>query len=260
VSILALSLKALSTAVVVVSAAVVAERTRPFLAAMVLSLPVSAGPAYVILALEHDASFIASASLSSLSANASIVPAAVAYALAARRGCGLLVSLGAMLAAWLVSVGLIRQFDWPLASALVLNALVFGVAIPATWSWRHAKVGPRPRPRWYDIPLRAGLVVTVVVLVVTVSEWMGPAVTGSAALFPASYSSFILLMHRRLGGAVVAAALINGLVMLIGFTGFLLSIHLFAAAGKVWTGLLVGFVVPVLWSFALLAVNRLKPG
>lgn len=258
-SLLPLALKALSTAVIVVSAAVVAERTRPFLAAMVLSLPVSTGPAYVLLALDHDASFIASASLSSLSANVAIVPAAVAYALFARRGFGLTASYSALLSAWLVTALLVRMADWPLVPALLLNLVAFGVAIPVTWAWRKAKMGPPPRRSWYDIPLRAALVVTLVVLVVTVSEWIGPAVTGVAVLFPASYSSFILLMHRRLGGPVVAAAVVNGLVMLIGFVGFLLAIHLFARAGHVWAGLLAGFVVPVLWSFALLAANRLKP-
>jgi len=252
-------LKALSTAVVVVSAAVVAERTRPFLAAMVLSLPVSTGPAYVMLALDHDASFIASASLSSLSANASIVPAALAYALFARRGFGLAASYSAMLAAWLVTALLVRLVDWTLVPALMLNLLAFGITIPATWAWRKAKLGPPPRRSWYDIPLRAALVVTLVVLVVTVSEWIGPTVTGVAVLFPASYSSFILLMHGRLGGPVVAAAVVNGLVMLIGFVGFLLAIHLFALAGQVWTGILVGFVVPIVWSVAMLAANRLRP-
>ncbi|QCI65122.1 hypothetical protein [Phreatobacter stygius] len=257
-SLLPLALKALTTAAIVVSAAVVAERTRPFLAAMVLALPVSTGPAYVMLALDHDAPFIAAASLSSLSVNVSIVPAGIAYALLARRGFGLAASFAAMLSAWLATALLIQLADWTLVPALVLNAVVFGIAIVATWPWRKAKLGLPPRRRWYDIPLRVALVVTLVVLVVTVSERIGPAVTGTATLFPASFSSFILLMHRRLGGPVVAAAMINGLVMLVGFVGFLLAIHLFAAAGQVWTGLLVGLAVPVFWSLALLAANRIR--
>lgn len=257
-SILPLALKAVTTAAVVVSAAVVAERTRPFLAAMVLSLPVSTGPAYVMLALDHDAPFVAAASLSSLSANVSIVPAAVAYAFFARRGQGLAVCFAAMIAAWLAAALVVGRVDWSLAAALVLNAVVFAIGIAATWSWRRAELTRPPRPRWYDIPLRAALVVTLVVLVVTVSEYIGPTVTGVAALFPASYSSFILLMHGRLGGPVVAAAIVNGLVMLIGFTGFLTAIHLFAATGQVWTGLAAGFAVPVVWSLLVYAVSRIR--
>lgn len=257
-SLLPLALKAVTTAVVVVSAAVVAERTRPFLAAMVLSLPVSTGPAYVMLALDHDPPFIAAASLSSLSANVSIVPAAIAYAFFARRSHGLLVCFAAMIAAWLITALLVGQVSWSLAGAMVLNAVVFSAGIAATWTWRRAELTRPPRPRWYDIPLRAALVVTLVVLVVTVSEYIGPTVTGVAALFPASYSSFILLMHGRLGGPVVAAAVINGLVMLIGFTGFLTAIHLFAGAGQVWTGLAVAFAIPVVWSLLVYAVSRIR--
>ena len=258
-SLLPLALKAVTTAAVVVSAALVAERTRPFLAAMVLSLPVSSGPAYVMLALDHDAPFIAAASLSSLSANVSIVPAAVAYAFFARKGHGLAVCFAAMIGAWLATALLVGLTDWTLIGALVLNALVFAAGIAATWSWRRAEMTRPPRPRWYDIPLRAVLVVTLVVLVVTVSEYIGPTVTGIAALFPTSYSSFILLMHGRLGGAVVAAAIINGLVMLIGFTGFLTAIHVFAAAGQTWTGIAIGLAVPVVWSLLVYAISRIIP-
>jgi hypothetical protein len=258
VSLLALVLKALSTALVVVSASVVAERTRPFLAAMVLSLPVSTGPAYVILALDHDAAFIADASLSSIISNISIVPAAIAYAALARRGLPLLPCLSAMLAAWLATILVSRGFTLSLTGALLLNAAVFTAAIAATWPWRRVAPPPPPPRRWYDLPLRVGLVVVLVVFVVSVSEHIGPAVTGIAALFPASYSSFILLMHGRLGGPVVAAAVINGLVMLIGFTGFLAGIHLFAREGHVWAGLLVGFAVPLVWSALVLAANTLR--
>lgn len=257
-SLLALALKAISTAVIVVAASLVAERTRPFFAAMVLSLPVSAGPAYVILAFDHSPAFIAEAVLWSIATNVSIVPATVAYAAAARAGWGLASSYAAMIAAWLVTAAIVRQFDWTLASALVLNAIPFAIAIVATWRWRRAAAAAPPVRRWYDIPLRVSIVVGVVVSVVLVSERIGPTATGVAALFPASFTSFILLMHRRLGGPVVAAALINGLVMLIGFVGFLVAIYLFARVGRVWTGLAVGFVVPLVWSLAVFAFNRQK--
>ncbi len=257
-SFLALILKALTTAVIVVAASLVAERTRPFLAAMVLSLPVSTGPAYVLLALDHDAPFIAEAALASLAGNVAIVPAALAYAALARRGSGLIVSYAGLIAAWVAAMLLVRAFTWTTTSAVLLNLAVFAVAIAATWGWRTASTPPPARRRWFDIPLRAAIVVAVVVSVILVSERVGPSITGYAALFPASYSSFILLMHRRLGGNVVAAAFINGLVMLVGFTAFLLAIHLFARAGYVWTGTLVGLALPILWSALLLAFIRFR--
>ncbi len=47
-------------------ASMVAERSGPLIGALVATLPVSAGPVYVFLALDHDAAFIAQSALASL--------------------------------------------------------------------------------------------------------------------------------------------------------------------------------------------------
>lgn len=254
-SLLSLAIKALSTALVVVAASLVAERTRPFIAAMVLSLPVSTGPAYVVLMLDHDASFIAEAALASLSATVALVPTVIAYAAVARRGGGLVVSSLAMLTAWLAFSLATRLVEWTVPAAIVCNLAGFALGIAVTWRWRHEKAAAAPVRRWFDIPLRAIVVMTVVVAVVHVSERIGPGASGIAAMFPASYTSFILIMHRRLGGPVVAAALANGLVMLVGFVGFLAVLQALAAARQPWTGLLAGLAIPVGWSALVLAAS-----
>ncbi|WP_439573844.1 hypothetical protein [Phreatobacter sp.] len=257
-TLLSLAIKALSTAFIVVAASLVAERTRPFLAAMVLSLPVSTGPAYVVLMLDHDAAFIAEASLASLSATVALVPTVIAYAAVARRGGSLATSWLAMLTAWLAFSLATRLVDWTAPAAIICNLAGFALGILATRRWRHALVAVPPVRRWFDIPLRAMIVMTVVVTVVLVSESIGPGASGIAAMFPASYTSFILIMHRRLGGTVVAAALANGLVMLVGFVGFLAVLHVLAAAGRPWTGLLAGLSIPVAWSALVLVASRLE--
>jgi hypothetical protein len=53
------------TAAFVVIASMVAERAGPLVGAMVSTLPISAGPAYVFLALEHDNAFVAQSALTS---------------------------------------------------------------------------------------------------------------------------------------------------------------------------------------------------
>lgn len=255
-SLLPLAIKALSTAFIVVAASLVAERSRPFIAAMVLSLPVSTGPAYVVLMLDHDAAFIGQAALASLSATVALVPSVIAYAMVARRGAGLITSWIVMIGVWLAASLATRLVDWSLAGAIACNLAGFVLGIGATWRWRQAAPGARPARRWFDIPLRAIIVMTVVVSVVLVSESIGPAASGIAAMFPASYTSFILIMHRRLGGHVVAAALANGLIMLVGFIGFLAVLHALAAAGRPWTGLLAGLAIPVAWSALVLVASR----
>ncbi len=254
--VLALAVKAVSTAAVVVTASVIAERVRPVIAAMVLSLPVSAGPAYVLLALQHDAPFIAAASLATIPVNIATVAIVLGYAAVARTGRGVAASYATGMVAWLGTIALLTPLPWTFVTAMTLVVIVFAAAIVATRRWRHA-VGSRPATRWYDVPLRATFVAALVVAVVSLSDAIGPTATGVLAGFPVTYSSFMLLMHHRLGGPVVAAAMINGLTMLIGFAGGLAALHLAAAAGQVWLGIGLFFVIPVVYALGVLAwLNR----
>ena len=68
--ILTLGVRMAITAAFVVSASVITERSGPVIGALIATLPISAGPSYVFLALDHDASFIAQGALSSLPINA----------------------------------------------------------------------------------------------------------------------------------------------------------------------------------------------
>jgi hypothetical protein len=56
---LALLTRAAISACVVVAATVAAEAAGPFWGGLIVSLPIGAGPAYAMLALQHDAAFIA---------------------------------------------------------------------------------------------------------------------------------------------------------------------------------------------------------
>jgi hypothetical protein len=67
---LALATKMAVTAAFVVVATATAERAGAFIGALVATLPIAAGPAYLFLALEHNAAFIAAAALASLAINA----------------------------------------------------------------------------------------------------------------------------------------------------------------------------------------------
>ena len=82
---LILVLRMAVAAAFVVSASVITERSGPVIGALVATLPISAGPAYVFLALDHDASFIAEGALASLPVNAATICMGLAYAVLAQR-------------------------------------------------------------------------------------------------------------------------------------------------------------------------------
>jgi hypothetical protein len=250
---LALALKASLTAAVVVGATVIAERSRPMLAAAVMALPVSAGPAYVLLAFQHDAAFLADSSLVGLMLNVSTTALVVGYAALARRGVGLGPALAGGYAGWLATlVGTMAVPSWSLAGVVAVQLVGMLAGIFVTRSWRGPPVRSTIR-KWYDLPLRALLVVTLTLSTVVLSALIGPVATGVLAAMPVTFTSFIIVMHLRVGGPATANMMASALTMLPGFAAGLLGFHLCAAAGQIPLGLVVFFVVPVVYAVALLS-------
>ena len=68
--VLSLIAKMAVTAGFVLAATITAERAGPLVGGLVATLPIGAGPAYVFLALDHDAHFIAQSAVASLAINA----------------------------------------------------------------------------------------------------------------------------------------------------------------------------------------------
>ena len=126
---------------------------------------------------------------------------------------------------------LVRAFDWTLAGGIVFNIVALGICLPLVQRFRQAKM-PLITRRWYDIPLRAALVATLVAVVVTLSDSVGPTISGVIALFPAVFSSLILILMPRIGGPATAAVLANGQWGLIGFGVAIVVLHVDRAAAR----------------------------
>src|SRR5258708_22838958 len=212
--ILTLALRMAVTAAFVVTASAITERSGPVIGALVATLPMSGGPSYVLRALDHDAAFIAEGALASLPINAATIFLGLTYVVLAQRR-GVLVSAGAAVAVWIALASLIRSVQWTLAGGLIVNAIAFAICVPLLQRYRHVKM-PMVTRRWYDIPLRASLVATLVATVVTLSGWVGPKISGIIALFPVVFTSMMLILHPRIGGPPTAAVLANSAWGLMG--------------------------------------------
>jgi hypothetical protein len=254
--------KALSTALLVVCASALAEALGPFWGALVASLPVSAGPAYVFLAMQHDAGFVAASALSSAAANAATGLFLIVYATRAR-GVPLWNSLGTAVAAWLMASLAIRQFTWTPATALVLNLGVYGLGfmLPMGTQEAHSKPRTVALRRWFDLPLRAATVATFVSAVVFASSMLGPAATGVAAVFPISLISLLVIVQPRIGGAASSLLAATALRAMLGFGAMLLVLHLAIRPFGTPVALVVALLVSLVWSVGLLLLRRRsRPG
>jgi hypothetical protein len=223
---LGLVLKMITSAAIVVAASLIVERAGPFFGAMVATLPVSAGPAYVFLAYEHGPAFIERSSLASLVVNAATAGFIALYAALAQRH-RLLVSLGGALGVWLAFAWLASLIPWSLPGAVALNAAAYGAALLATRRFRRAaiRVPARPAPGW-AIALRAASVMALVAAVIAAGRLIGPQAAGMAALMPVVMTSLAFILHPTIGGPATAAVMANALVGMIGFTAAIAVLHL----------------------------------
>ena len=253
---LMLGLRMAVAAAFVVSASFITEHSGPAIGALVATLPISAGPAYVFLALDHDSAFIAQGALASLPINAATIFLGLAYTLLAQRH-GLLLSYGAAAAVWIAIASLIALTRWSLAGGLLINAVAFAICTPLMQRYRHAKMPPIAR-RWYDIPLRASLVAALVAVVVTLSGRVGPSISGILALFPAVFSSMILVLHPRIGGPATAAVMANSAWGLMGFGLAIAVLHVGALYLGSAAGLSLGLATCVCWNLTLWQIGRSK--
>jgi hypothetical protein len=240
----------------VVSASFIAERTGPVIGGLVATLPISAGPSYVFLALDHDAAFIAQGALSSLPVNAATIVLGLTYVVLAQRN-NLLVSAGSAVAVWIVLASIIRLFDWTLTAGLAVNLVAFGICIPLLARYRHVKM-PLVTRRWYDIPFRASLVATLVAIVVSTSGWVGPRVSGVIALYPIVFTSMMVILHPRIGGPPTAAVLANSAWGLLGFGLAIAVLHVAVTQFGSAIGLSCALATCIGWNLTLWWMGRRK--
>jgi hypothetical protein len=252
--ILTLALRMGVAAAFVVTASFITERSGPVIGALVATLPVSAGPSYVFLALDHDAAFIAQGALASLPINAATIFLGLIYVVLAQR-CNAAVSAGGAVAVWIALAALARMVPWSLAGGLIANAVAFAICLPLLRRFRHIRM-PLITRRWYDIPLRAGLVATLVAVVVSLSGWVGPGVSGTIALFPVVFTSIMLILHPRIGGPATAAVIANGGWGLMGFGIGIAVLHLAALQFGSAIGLSLALATCIGWNLGLWWLSR----
>ena len=251
---LELVLKMTMTAAVVVAASVVAERSGPFIGAMVAALPTAAGAAYVILAIEHPPSFIAGGAIGSVAANSAVVIFSFAYAVLAQRR-GVIASLGGALLVWLACAALLRTVDWTVPGVLLLSAVVFGILIPAGARYRTA-TNIKVRTQTADIAWRALAVAVCVVVVTAASHSIGSFASGIFALFPVVISSVLVIIQLRLGGPAAASVAAHVPEPLIGLSLGFLAVHYLAEPAGVWWAFAAGLAVCFAWSGMLWLIRQ----
>lgn len=250
-----LVIKMATAALIVVSTSILAERSRPFLAAMLATLPISAGPALAFLAAEHPPAFIVGALTGALVTNIATGCYCLIYAHAAQRF-GTPASLALSLGGWaIIALGL-QQVPWSIGGALAASFLAYPALIHIVRGFvTNERITAPPRP-WFAIPLRALAVGTLVAAVTGLSWTLGPTLSGLLTVFPIVLSSLIAILQPRIGGAQTVAVIANGLPGLMGFAlALAMAAWLVIPLGS-FPALAIGLAVCLAWNGALVLRAR----
>ncbi|KMO10420.1 hypothetical protein SQ03_30290 [Methylobacterium platani JCM 14648] len=254
----ALLAKMLASAGIVVLASLAVERVGPLVGAMIATLPISAGPAYTFLALDHEADFLRESAVASLPAVAATALFIAAYAALARRR-GVALSLGGALGVWIAAVlGLARIGGGLVGAGLLAVGVIVG-CIMACRRWRTGGHVPARRKRASDILVRAGIVMALVVAVVLAGRLAGPGATGILALAPVVMVSLAVILHPRIGGAATATVLTLSLPGLLGFVAALSALALTVERFGPALALPLALLITLAWNGGILLANRLRP-
>ncbi len=256
--VLLLLVKVVSTAAVVVGASVAAERFGPFWGGLIACFPVSAGPAYVLLGLQHDDAFIANAAFASFACSIATWVNAVTFARLGQRF-GIYVSLGLTLVVWLIAALIVRSIPWTVPMAIVSTTVAFVVAIKLTPKI-SVKLDPnRSRVKhWSELPIRAALVGLFVATIVTVSEAIGPEATGIASVFPLATSSLAVIMARSLGMSAATAAVAATVKPMIGIVIAMFVLSQTAVLWGMWPAMALALVISMVVPLTIAKLSHKK--
>lgn len=148
-----------------------------------------------------------------------------------------------------------RTVEWTFLPVASVNLAVYAACIALTSHYRQVPMPPVKR-RWYDVPLRAGMVAVLVAAVVGSSGIVGPTFTGLLAIYPIVMTCLMLIFHPRAGGPATATLITNMFWGLVGFSACLFTLHLASVPFGTPAGLILALAVSIGWNLMVWSLRR----
>jgi hypothetical protein len=212
-----LAVKLLLAPSFVVGASLATRRFGARIGGLIAGLPVVAGPIVLVYALTHGRDFAAGAAAGTLLGLISLIAFVVVYARLAER-CSWTASMLAGWAAFAAATALFSLVSLPAGAALALAAAAIAVGLTALPRRPEERVMHGRPPAW-DLPLRAGCALGLVLTLTAVAGWLGPQLSGLLAPFPIIATVLAVFTHAQRGPDELVR-LLRGLVS--GFGAFAL--------------------------------------
>ena len=176
------------------------RRWGPRVGGFLTSFPIVAGPTLFFFATEQGGAFAKEAARATLVALVGVAMSGLVYAWTSLRR-PWWASLVASWASFIIVTLTLNALPWSLPLALGTAVGSFFLARALLPSSRGAPIA-RERSTW-DLPLRIVTSVTVVLVLTSLAEWLGPTRSGAFTAFPAALAILLVFTHVQQGAPSV---------------------------------------------------------
>lgn len=252
-------LKLILTPLIVLIVTLVARRWGESIGGLLIGLPLTSGPVSIFLAVEQGRHFAAGAANSAMLGLIPVTAFYVTYVLSARRFPWYLSALSGLLLYSVVVTGIsVLEIDARLTTILVPIVLLAGML---TLGKRVEAGLPISPPAW-DLPARMILATSILLLITTGANTLGPKWSGLLSPFPIFTFVMVTFAHRE-GGATAARRLIQGVSLgLFSYVVFFLVIRSLVERSNPWAVYALATLVALLVNGTFLGIQlwRKRPG
>jgi hypothetical protein len=237
----------------VAAATLVAQKWGPRVGGLLMGLPLTTGPIFLLLAIDQGPHFAAKAAVGILFGLVGLAAFAVAYAAASGRT-EWVASLASATAAFFAFSAGARQ----LGSDVVVAGLAAWLAqlIAISLIQRPEPGIARAAPPWWDLWVRMLAVAALTLAITIAAARLGPMPTGVVGTYPVAITVVITFTHSQFGRNAVLAMLRGSVLSWISFASCFLAIGLSLEAVGTAVAIDLGALAAVATSLLVLWMGR----
>lgn len=216
-------------------------------------LPLTSAPVSLIFALQDGVDFAQPAAVGTLAALASVSVFSVSYAFLAPHT-RWYVAMPLSLLAFFITTAVLNQFPLMLLPTFVLVIAVILVSLQLVPA-KTLKKSDVETPKW-DLGVRIVAATTFIVVITTISNIIGPQLSGLLSPFPI-FATVLCVFAHRLHGADAAIHFLHGLLLgLLAFASFFFMVGALVTTPPLALAYAVGLVAALSVNAASLRFAR----
>lgn len=237
----------------VAAATLVARRWGPKVGGLLVGLPLTTGPIFLLLAIDQGSRFAAGATVGILLGLVGLAAFALAYAAASRKTTWPISLAFAAVVFFVVSAGA-RKLGNDIAIAGV--AAWVALLLAASLIPRPAPGISRKSPPWWDLGVRMIAAAALTLAITAMAASLGPVLSGIVGTYPVVSTVVMTFTHAQLGRGAALAMLRGSVLSWIAFTSCFLVIGLSLEATGLALSIGLGVLAAVVTSIMTLWTDR----